>query len=154
MGENPSFQIRANLMKGVVPAKPYSKFNHANWFVPIVPSQGKHVLKQKMLADEIIKSYGFSYNAELIVGSRSMHHVMEIPFNKKSAKSVKKSIECYLALIRVFAQNGYGLYRTNIAFMDAVGATYGPTIQNVFRKIKLALDPNGIISPGKAGIVL
>ncbi len=154
LGEHPSFLIRANLMKGVVPAKPYSKFNHANWFVPIVPSQGKHVLKQKMLADEIIKSYGFSYNAELIVGSRSMHHVMEIPFNKKSAKSVKKSIECYLALIRVFAQNGYGLYRTNIAFMDAVGATYGPTIQNVFKKIKLALDPNGIVSPGKAGIVL
>ena len=48
--------------------------------------------------------------------------------------------------------NGYGLYRTNIAFMDAVGETYGPTIQNVFRKIKLALDPNGILSPGKAGI--
>jgi 4-cresol dehydrogenase (hydroxylating) flavoprotein subunit len=154
LGEHPSFKIRANLMKGVVPAKSYSKFNHANWFVPIVPSQGKHVLKQKMLADDTIKSHGFSYNAEFIVGSRSMHHVMEIPFNNKSEKSVKRSIECYLALIRMFAQNGYGLYRTNIAFMDAVGATYGPTIQNIFRKIKLALDPNGIVSPGKSGIVL
>jgi 4-cresol dehydrogenase (hydroxylating) flavoprotein subunit len=153
LGEHPSFQIRSNLMKGVVPAKPYSKFTHANWFVPIVPSQGKHVVKQKMLADEIIKSYGFSYNAELIVGTRSMHHVMEIPFNKKSTESVKKSGECYLALIKEFARNGYGLYRTNIAFMDAVGATYGPAIRNVFSKIKRALDPNGIISPGKAGIV-
>jgi 4-cresol dehydrogenase (hydroxylating) len=139
-------------MKGVVPAKPYSKFNHANWFVPIVPFKGKHVLKQKMLADEIIKSYGFSYNAELIVGSRSMHHVIEISFNSRSEESVKKGAECYLALVRVFAQNGYGLYRTNIAFMDAVSETYGPTIQNVFKRIKLALDPNGIISPGKSGI--
>ena len=154
LGEHPSFQIRANLMKGVVPAKPYSKFNHANWFVPIVPFKGKHVLKQKMLADEIIKSYGFSYNAELIVGSRSMHHGIEISFNSRSEESVKRSAECYLALIRVFAQNGYGLYRTNIAFMDAVSETYGPTIQNVFKKIKLALDPNGIISPGKSGILL
>jgi 4-cresol dehydrogenase (hydroxylating) len=154
LGDHPSFQIRTNLMKGVVPGKPYSKFTHANWFVPIVPSMGKHVLKQKMLADEIIKSYGFTYNAELIVGPRSMHHVIEIPFNKKSATDVEKSTQCYLDLIRTFTWNGYGLYRTNIAFMDVVGETYGPTIQNVFRKIKLALDPNGIISPGKSGIMI
>lgn len=141
-------------MKGVVPGKPFSKFTHANWFVPILPSIGKHVYKQKMLADEIIKKYGFTYNAELIVGPRSMHHVIEIPFNKKNETEREKSTECYSELIRVFAMNGYSLYRTNIAFMDVVGETYGPTIQNVFRKIKVALDPNGIISPGKSGIMI
>jgi 4-cresol dehydrogenase (hydroxylating) len=154
LGEHPSFEIRTNLMKGAVPGKPFSKFTHANWFVPIVPSIGKHVYKQKMLADEIIKNYGFSYNAELIVGPRSMHHVIEIPFDKKNETAQEKSTECYTELIRVFAMNGYGLYRTNIAFMDVVGETYGPTIQNVFRKIKVALDPNGIISPGKSGITI
>jgi 4-cresol dehydrogenase (hydroxylating) len=153
LGEHPGFQIRTNLMKGVVPAKPYSKFTHANWFVPMVPLMGKHVLKQKALADETIHGHGFRYNAELIVGTRSMHHVMEIPFNRKNATNVEKSVACYRDLVRVFASNGYGLYRTNIAFMDVVGDTYGPVIQNVFRKLKLALDPNGIISPGKSGIV-
>ena len=152
LGRHPSFQLRTNLMKGVVPAKPYSKFTHANWFVPIVPASGAHVLKQKMLADKIIQQYGFTYNAELIVGPRSMHHVMEIPFDKQNSSEVEKSTACYHHLIGAFAQNGYGLYRTNIAFMDEVAGTYGPVIQNVFRKLKFALDPNGIISPGKSGI--
>lgn len=152
LGEHPGFRMRTNLMKGVVPGKPYSKFTHANWFVPMVPAVGKHVAKQKMLADEITSRYGFTYNAELIVGPRSMHHVMEIPFNRKDKKDAERSSACYHELIRVFAGNGYGLYRTNIAFMDVVGETYGPTVRKVFSKIKAALDPNGIISPGKSGI--
>jgi 4-cresol dehydrogenase (hydroxylating) flavoprotein subunit len=154
LSDHPSFQLRANLMKGVVKSKPYSKFTHANWIVPIVPAVGKHVLKQKMLADEIIRSYGFKYNAELIVGLRSMHHVIEIPFDRKNPEDVEKSTTCYRQLISDFAKHGYGLYRTNIEFMDVVGETYGATVQNVFRKIKIALDPNGIISPGKSGIAI
>ncbi len=150
--DHPSFQIRSNLMKGVVPAKPYSKFKHANWFVPIVPTDGDHVRKQKRLADEIVGSFGLNYNAELIVGIRSMHHVMEIPFDKSSEEQVENSVLCYRKLIEVFAENGYGLYRTSILFMDEVAETYGPEIRKVFGKIKRALDPNGIVAPGKSGI--
>ena len=140
-------------MKGAVPAKPYSKFKHANWFVPIVPADGEHVRNQKRLADEITKSFGLGYNAELIVGPRSMHHVMEIPFEKSSQEQIENSVLCYRKLIEVFAENGYGLYRTSILFMDEVAETYGPEIRKVFGKIKRALDPNGgIIAPGKSGI--
>lgn len=152
LGEHPSFKMRANLMKGFVPEKPYSKFSHANFIVPIVPTQGQHALKANGIAEKLIHKYGFSYNAEWIVGCRSMHYVIEVPFKHKNGEALTKARDCYLELTEEFAQNGYGLYRTNIAFMDAVGKTYGPTIQNVFKKIKRALDPNEIISPGKAGI--
>ncbi|CAB1076602.1 hypothetical protein JY97_11390 [Alkalispirochaeta odontotermitis] len=83
-----------------------------------------------------------------------MHHVFEIPFNKKDATEQKKSTACCAELIKVFAMNGYDLYGTNIAFMDVFGETYGPTLQMVFKKIKGALDPKGIISPGKSGIMI
>ncbi len=69
-------------------------------------------------------------------------------------KDVEKSAACYGQLISDFAKHGYGLYRTNIAFMDVVGETYGETVRDVFKKIKKALDPEGIISPGKSGITL
>lgn len=152
LGEHPSFKMRANLMKGVVPEKPYSTFSHANFIVPIVPTQGQHALIARGIADNIINKYGFTYNAEWIVGCRSMHYVIEIPFKRKNVEASKRARDCYLELTEELAQNGYGLYRTNIACMDAVGATYGPTIRNVFKKIKKALDPNDIISPGKSGI--
>ena len=36
--------------------------------------------------------------------------------------------------------------------MKEVADTYGPEIQGVFQKIKRALDPKGILAPGKSGI--
>lgn len=89
----------------------------------------------------------FKMRANLMKG-----FVPEIPFKRNNVEALIKARDCYLELTEELAQNGYGLYRTNIAFMDVVGATYGPIIQNVFKKIKRALDPNEIISPGKAGI--
>jgi 4-cresol dehydrogenase (hydroxylating) len=47
---------------------------------------------------------------------------------------------------------GYGTYRTNTAFMDKVAQTYGQVQRNVHGTLKKALDPNGILAPGKSGI--
>ena len=117
-----------------------------------MPTQGKHAVKQKTIVNEIISKYELTYNAEFIVGGRSMHHVMEITFIPNDAASMAKAGSCYLELIDELAQNGYGLYRTSIAFMDEVADTYGPVMKSVRKKIKQALDPNAILSPGKSGI--
>ena len=53
-----------------------------------------------------------------------------------------------------FSALGYGSYRTNTAFMDKVAETYGPVQRSINRKLKQALDPNGILAPGKSGIRL
>ena len=36
--------------------------------------------------------------------------------------------------------------------MDKVAHTYGQVQRNVHRTLKKALDPNGILAPGKSGI--
>jgi 4-cresol dehydrogenase (hydroxylating) len=36
--------------------------------------------------------------------------------------------------------------------MDKVAETYGPVQRNVHKTLKKALDPNGILAPGKSGI--
>jgi 4-cresol dehydrogenase (hydroxylating) len=38
--------------------------------------------------------------------------------------------------------------------MDKVADTYGPVQRNVSKILKKALDPNGILAPGKSGIRL
>jgi len=55
-------------------------------------------------------------------------------------------------LLDEFSKAGYGTYRTNTHFMDKVADTYGPVQRKVFQKLKKALDPNGILAPGKSGI--
>ncbi|HJP36605.1 MAG TPA: 4-cresol dehydrogenase, partial [Gammaproteobacteria bacterium] len=58
----------------------------------------------------------------------------------------------YDKLLDVFAKEGYGTYRTNTAFMGKVAQAYGSAQQNINQRLKQALDPDGIIAPGKSGI--
>ena len=51
-----------------------------------------------------------------------------------------------------FEKEGYAVYRVNTAFQDRVADSYGPVKRKVEKTLKRALDPNGILAPGKSGI--
>jgi len=58
-------------------------------------------------------------------------------------------------LIRDCAKEGYGEYRTHILFADQVAGTYSWNNQALMKlneSIKDALDPNGILAPGRSGV--
>ena len=52
-------------------------------------------------------------------------------------------------------EHGYGEYRTHLDYMDHVAGTYdwnGGALLKLNQKVKDALDPNGVLAPGKSGI--
>ena len=54
-----------------------------------------------------------------------------------------------------FAAQGYGEYRTHLDFMDQIAATYNwndGALWKLHQRLKQALDPDGVLSPGKSGI--
>lgn len=63
---------------------------------------------------------------------------------------------------RLAAENanlGFGMYRSHVAMMDQVADTYrwgddrfGGSLMAMNEVLKDALDPNGILAPGKSGI--
>ncbi|MCC7461447.1 MAG: FAD-binding oxidoreductase [Gammaproteobacteria bacterium] len=63
--------------------------------------------------------------------------------------------EMYVELARMGAERGWGVYRAHAAFMDPVMETYSFNDHSLLRlheRIKDALDPNGILAPGRYGI--
>lgn len=55
-------------------------------------------------------------------------------------------------LMSEFGTRGYDIYRSNIAFMDEAAALQGSVRTKANRRLKRALDPDGIFAPGKSGI--
>ncbi|WNY98477.1 FAD-binding oxidoreductase [Sulfurospirillum sp. 'SP'] len=157
MGHDPVFKYRSDLMKGHMTLQEFGLYNWRGgggsmWFAPVSPAEGKHTLNQQALAKKIMNKYGFDYVAEFIVGWRDMHHIIDLLYDRNDPDQLKKAHDCYAELVHEFAKQGYGVYRTSSGFMDLVAETYGKDIHNVFQKIKRALDPKGILSPGKSGI--
>jgi 4-cresol dehydrogenase (hydroxylating) len=58
-------------------------------------------------------------------------------------------------LVADAADAGYAPYRSHVAFMDLIGDQYAANdsaLRRTVERIKDALDPRGILAPGKQGI--
>jgi (+)-pinoresinol hydroxylase len=67
----------------------------------------------------------------------------------------RKTREAFAQLVKIAAQHGFGEYRTAPAYQDLIMSTYSFNNHALLRfheRLKDAVDPNGILSPGRYGI--
>ena len=152
-----SFDYRAKLMRGDMTLTEFGLYNWRGgggsvWFAPVAQAKGKEGLEQMKLAKLIMTKYGLDYVAEFVVGWRDMHHIIDLLFDKTNPEETNQADACFDELLSEFSKRGWGSYRTNTAYMEKVADTFGSVKKDVNQKIKRALDPNGIIAPGKSGI--
>ena len=156
-GDTQPFKYRAQLMSGVPNLQEFGLYNWRGgggsmWFAPVSQARGSECDKQFALAKKILNKHGLDYVGEFIVGWRDMHHVIDVLYDRTSEEETKRANACFNELLDEFEKEGYAVYRVNTAFQERVAQSYGPVKRSVERKIKRALDPNGILSPGKSGI--
>lgn len=156
-GDSPTFRYRAALMRGDMTLQEFGLYNWRGgggsmWFAPVTQARGSETLKQMRMAKAILNRHGLDYVAEFIVGWRDMHHIVDVLFDRTDPAEMEAARTCFRELLDTFAREGYAVYRVNTAFMDKVADIYGPVKRRVDQALKRALDPNGIIAPGKSGI--
>lgn len=125
------------------------------FYAPVSAPSGVDAAKQYEDTTEITNAYGKDYLAQFIIGLREMHHICLPLFDTTDRASRAETLQMTRDLIEAGAKEGYGIYRAHNVLAEQVVETYSfnDHIQRTFtEKIKDALDPNGILNPGKAGI--
>lgn len=122
------------------------------WFSPVAPLRGADMKRQFDLVRAVMDRHGVDFMVGVAFGERAALNVMPMAFDRGDAEWMGRVRDCYTELVGQVTEAGYGIYRTSLGWMDEVARRHGEANLEVNRRIKRALDENGIIAPGKSGI--
>ena len=126
-------------------------------FSPVAPLTSSEGLKvHRLLRGLVEEKAGLDYIAGLLnINARSFVNIVMVIFDTKDEAQCRRSYDTASLLVQEAAKEGYGEYRAHLNFMDLASEQYSfndHAYRGFCETIKDAVDPNGILSPGRHGI--
>lgn len=140
-----------------------AELNWLNWvpngahlfFSPIAPTRGRDARVLHDLVARLHARHGFDVFPTFCVAGREMHYIANIVYDRADPDAKRRAARLMREMIAACAKEGFGEYRTHLLFADQIAWTYGWGNQALLRfneTLKDALDPHGILAPGRNGI--
>lgn len=126
-------------------------------FSPIVPLQGAEVVRiVERIKERVVARTGANFVCAIFpTNDRSAMIVSAMSFDRRDEAHVKATFDTVRELITEIGELGYGEYRAHIDVMDLASEQYSfgnHAYRRFAEAIKDAVDPQGILSPGRHGI--
>lgn len=124
-------------------------------FSPVVPQLGSVLAATEQLIAAHYAARRLPLSGGILLRGRSALVISTTFFDASDEAMTAAAYLSYAELVETFAARGILPYRTNLDSMDAVAGHLGfgdGALPRFLATIKDALDPAGIIQPGKSGI--
>jgi 4-cresol dehydrogenase (hydroxylating) flavoprotein subunit len=122
------------------------------WFTPGTPMDGKRVNEFQKLGRAIYARNGLDYTVMNVCTPRFARSLHVLCFNREDADECARADNAYRELAEAFAERGVHVGRSPVDWYPYHMEKNMPAFRAACQAIKQALDPNGVIAPGKYGI--
>jgi 4-cresol dehydrogenase (hydroxylating) len=124
------------------------------WMAVVTPLTGRHTKALVDLCASAFEKHGLDFSITFImVNPRSALGLIEIFYDRHNPDECARTQALYEELGEATARAGYQQYRTSVAYSDRILESAQP-FQRLVDKLKAAVDPEGVLAPGRYGIGL
>ncbi|WP_309894438.1 FAD-binding oxidoreductase [Archangium sp.] len=118
------------------------------WLSCAVPMTGEHVERALAIAEPLPSKFGFEPNLCLLgVSARCAYLVVALVYDRQVEGEDERALACYHALHE--AMNAGGYYPSRLGIQAPLLAAAEDDSARVLGTLKAALDPHGILAPGR-----
>jgi 4-cresol dehydrogenase (hydroxylating) flavoprotein subunit len=119
------------------------------WYPPLVPMMPERVRRYAAMVERICTAHGVEPLITLTsLSDRCFDSSIPLVFDRSDPRAVERAQNCYLTLLAAGKEEGFIPYRLGVLGMDQLTSS-DAIFWDVASKLKFALDPDGIIAPGR-----